>query len=113
MRLTALVLLSVTAACSTDATSPTLSPLQAIGAGFQNQISNPNRGAVEIFVKSNHPALIGAIQRGGGPTLIEAYDISKTPQQQRALQTLRLQSDLALYNANPGALVLAIMAGAS
>lgn len=113
MRITALIFLGLAAACSADGTSPVLGPLQAMGAGLQNQISNENRGAVEVFVKSNHPALIADVQRGGGPTLTAAYDLAEAPQPLRATQTLRLQSDLALYNANPGALVLAIMAVAS
>jgi len=113
MRITALILLSFTAACSSDTNSPLLAPFQTIGAGIQNQINNDNRGAVEVFVKTNHPALIADIQRGGGPTLTAAYDLAETPTTVRPSHTLRLQSDLALYNANPGALVLAIMAVAT
>ncbi|MBT8411655.1 MAG: hypothetical protein KJP02_07660 [Octadecabacter sp.] len=81
-----------------------------MGAGIRNQINNDNRGAVEVFVKTNHPTLIADIRRGGGPTLTAAYDLAEAPATVRGPQTLRLQSDLALYNANPGALVLAIMA---
>lgn len=106
------VFLSLTSACSGEANhlgNPLLWPLQAAGAGISNAVYNDRRGAVEVFVKTNHPALISDIRAGGGPTLTQAFDIARVPQATRAPHTLQLQSDLALYSGNPGALVVAIM----
>ena len=104
--------LILAAACTGEANhlgNPLLWPAQAIGTGLSNAAYNQTRGQVEVFVKTNHPALIADIRAGGGPTLAEAFDIAKVPQAARGPHTLQLQSDLALYRANPGALVVAIM----
>ena len=112
MRKFALVFLSLTAACSNEANhlgNPLLLPIRALGAGIDNAAYNQVRGKVEIFVKTNHPALISDLQRGGGPTLTEAFNIAEVPQAARAPHTLQMQSDLALYSSNLDALVVAIM----
>lgn len=84
-------------------------PLNALGTSIGNAASGETRGEVEVFVKTNHPALIADIQRGGGPTLTQAFDIANVPDGVRAPHTLQLQSDLALYSNNLDALVVAIM----
>lgn len=89
--------------------NPVAWPFEAARTGIQNQIYNTKRGAVEVFVKSNHPALIEDIRTGGGPRLTEAYDLAEVPATAREFHSLRLQSELPLYAANPGALVVAIM----
>ncbi len=108
----AVILLALTAGCTSGANhigNPLLLPIRAIGNATTNAAYNQTRGQVEIFVKTNHPALIADIQRGGGTTLTEAFDIAGVPAGTRAPHTLQLQSDLALYNSNLDALVVAIM----
>ncbi len=67
------------------------------------------RGAVEVFVKANHPALSADIVAGGGPSLTRAFDIARVPAADRAARTLQLGADAGLYAANPGALVTALV----
>ncbi len=117
MRKTALVFLGSSMVALAGCTSgganhlgnPVAWPFEAARTGIQNQIYNTKRGAVEVFVKSNHPALIEDIRSGGGPWLTEAYDLAEVPAAAREFHSLRLQSELPLYAANPGALVVAIM----
>ncbi len=96
MRLFVLVFCALSAACTTDGN---LRDIPAIGA---------TNGAVEVLVKSNHPALIAEINAGGGPLLTRAFDVAGVPQQDRYARTLQLQGNLGLYDANPGALVTAL-----
>ena len=99
-------------ACTTGANhlgNPILWPFQAAATGVQNLAYNERRGAVEVFVMTNHPPLIADLRAGGGATLTQAFDLARVPQGVRNEHTLRLQSDLPLYAANPGALVTAIM----
>ncbi|MCF2870773.1 hypothetical protein L0664_06810 [Octadecabacter sp. G9-8] len=98
--------------CTSDANhlgDPLLLPLNALGSSLGNAAYAQTRGKVEVFVKTNHPALIADIQRGGGPTLTQAFDIANVPKPIRAQHTLQLQSDLALYANNLDALIVAIM----
>ncbi len=104
MRKLTFVFLALLAACT-----PGANPLQRIGTTLGNAANGETRGPVEIFVKTNHPALIRDIRAGGGPTLTRAFDIANVPQSARAFQTLRLQSDLPLYASNLDALVVALM----
>jgi len=116
MRKITFVFLSLTSlglgACTNGANhigNPLLLPVNALGNSIGNAIYSEKRGKVEVFVKTNHPALIADIQRGGGPTLTQAFYIADVPQSIRAEHTLQLQSDLALYSNNLEALVVAIM----
>lgn len=112
MRNFAFVFLTLTAACSGEANhigNPLLLPINAISTGLGNAAYAQTRGQVEVFVKTNHPALIADIQSGGGDTLTAAFDIANVPTAVRAPHTLQLQSDLALYRTNLDALVVAIM----
>lgn len=112
MRKIALILLTFTAACTTQANhvgNPLMLPVSALGNAINNAAYSGTRGQVEVFVKTNHPALVADIQRGGGPTLTEAFNIANVPAAVRARHTLQLQSDLALYSNNIEALIVAIM----
>jgi hypothetical protein len=112
MRKLTLVFLCLVAGCTNDANhigNPLMLPVRAIGNATSNAAYNQTRGQVEIFVKTNHPALIADIQRGGGSTLDQAFDIANFAPSVRATHTLRLQSDLALYNGNLDALVVSLM----
>ena len=112
MRRLAFVLMTLSAGCTSGANhlgNPVLLPLSAIGSSIGNATYNQTRGKVEIFVKTNHPALVADIQRGGGPALTRVFDIANVPKPIRAEHTLQLQSDLALYANNLDALVVAIM----
>ncbi|SMX31350.1 hypothetical protein [Octadecabacter ascidiaceicola] len=112
MRKFTFVFLTLVAACSNEANhlgNPLLMPLNALGTRIGNAVYNERRGKVEVFVKSNHPALVADIQRGGGPMLTQAFEIANVPKPVRAPHTLQLQSDLALYSNNIEALIVAIM----
>ncbi|MCW1950141.1 MAG: hypothetical protein KIH44_002075 [Octadecabacter sp.] len=112
MRKLAFIFLTLAVACSNEANhvgNPLLLPLNALGSSIGNAVYSERRGKVEVFVKTNHPALIADIQRGGGDTLTKAFDLADVPKPVRMPHTLQLQSDLALYSNNLDALVVAIM----
>ena len=67
------------------------------------------RGAVEVLVKSNHPALVDEINAGAGPILSQVMQTARIPLRDRPARIIQLQSNLGLYAANPGALVTALM----
>ncbi len=96
MRLIVPVLCTLLAACTSDGNLRDIAPM-----------AGPN-GAVEVLVKSNHPALIAEINAGGGPLLTRTFDAAGVPVQDRPARTLQLQGNLGLYDANPGALVTAL-----
>lgn len=107
--LSCLVLLT---ACTSEANhlgNPLLLPFNGIATLAQNVIYDERRGAVEVIVKSNHPALIDQINAGTGPILTQAMDTARIPESDRPARIIQLQSDLGLYDANPGALVTALM----
>ncbi|MBU2993361.1 hypothetical protein Q4555_00790 [Octadecabacter sp. 1_MG-2023] len=112
MRKIAYIFLILLSACSTEANhigNPLLLPIHALGNAASNAAYGQRRGQVEVFVKTNHPALIADLQAGGGTTLSQAFDIANVPVSTRAPHTLQMQSDLALYSNNLDALVVAIM----
>ncbi|WP_377505694.1 hypothetical protein [Octadecabacter sp. R77987] len=112
MRKSALLCMLAMAACSDEANhlgNPLMWPGQGIGTAIENGVYNERRGRVEVFVKTNHPALIADIRAGGGATLEQAFDIARVPRSIRPAHTLQLQSDLALYETNIDALIVAIM----
>jgi hypothetical protein len=67
------------------------------------------RGAVEVAVKSAYPGIIAEIEAGGGPSLLRALDEAGVPPQDRPARLVQLRGDLGLYDANPGALVTALL----
>lgn len=91
-------------------------PLQlpgAVTAGSPQQTATQSRrGAVELFVKTNHPALVADIAAGAGPVLDQAIGLAAVTEATRSILILRLRSDLALYRRSPDALVLALLAHA-
>ncbi|WP_281982168.1 hypothetical protein [Thalassorhabdomicrobium marinisediminis] len=111
MRLFPVLFLMTVAACSEggDLRNPLALPARALGQMFGDGPSARTRGQLEVFVKTNHPALITDIQRGGGDTLNTAFDLARVPVPARAAHTLQLQSNLALYDANLDALTAAIL----
>jgi hypothetical protein len=107
-----LITLAVLSACSNEAShlgNPLLLPINAIATVGQNAAYNQRRAQVEVFVKSNFDALIRDIMAGGGPVLTEAMDIAGIRAGDRPARVIQLQSDIALYNTAPGALVTALM----
>ncbi|MEL6957726.1 MAG: hypothetical protein AAGL89_02095 [Pseudomonadota bacterium] len=112
MRRTALFCLILLAACSNEANhlgNPLSIPLRAVTNGFDNAAYMRTRGQVELFVKTNHPAIIADLEAGGGPNLTRAFDIAEAPEAVRSAHTLQMQSDLEIYRQNLGATVVAIM----
>lgn len=98
--------------CSGEANhlgTPLLWPFQGAASAVQNATYNERRGAIELFVKTNHPALMADIGRGGGPALTEAMGLANVPPEDRPARVIQLQADAGLYAANPGALTVALM----
>jgi hypothetical protein len=67
------------------------------------------RGAVEVAVKSSFPVILDEIDAGSGPNLVHAFDAAGVPLGDRPTRVIQLRGDLGLYQANPGALVTALM----
>lgn len=67
------------------------------------------RGAVELAVKGSFPGILDEIGAGGGPALTRAFDVAGVPLQDRPGRVIQLAGDLGLYEANPGALVTALV----
>lgn len=100
------------AACSNEANhigNPLLLPFSGLATVFENSVYNERRGRVEVFVKSNHPALIADITAGGGGHISEAMNIARIPASDQPTRLIQMKSDIALYKTNPGALVTALM----
>lgn len=79
MRKFTFVFLCLVAGSTSDAShigTSLILPLRAIGIATSNASCNHTGGQVETFVKTNHPTLIADIQRGGGATLPQAFDIA-------------------------------------
>jgi hypothetical protein len=109
MKRSFLIILIPLAACSDDALLfPLTSMTPAEAAATLDQ-----RGAVEVYVKSNHPAIVRDIDSGGGATLSRAMDIAGIPVADRPTRLIQLRSDNAAYRASPGALVSVLMLYAS
>lgn len=76
----------------------------------QTTAYSQRRGAVELLVKTNYATLLSDITAGSGPTLTRAMSAAGIPTADRPARIIQLQSDLPLYQVNPGALVTALMA---
>lgn len=108
----ALPCLVILSACSSDANhigNPLLVPFNGLATLAENVAYDARRGPVEVFVKSNHPALVSEIDAGGGSLLDNAMDLARIPTNDRPTRLIQLNSDLGLYAANPGAMVTALM----
>lgn len=102
----------ILAGCSGEANhlgNPLLLPISGISTALDNAAYSQRRGAVEILVKSNHPALIEEISYGGGPILTDALQTARIPVKDRPTRVTQLRKDLELYSKSPEALVFALM----
>ncbi|MEO0931197.1 MAG: hypothetical protein AAFY14_11210 [Pseudomonadota bacterium] len=111
MRLFLIALITLTA-CSNEANhlgNPLLLPISGVGTAVDNAAYNQRRGRVEVIVKSNFGAILNDIKAGGGPVLTDAMDAAGVPEGDRPTRIIQLQSNMGLYAANPGALVVALM----
>ena len=100
------------AACSGEANhlgNPLLLPVSGISTAIGNAAYAERRGAVEVIVKTRHPAILADIRAGGGPTLQEAMTTARIPPRDQPARVIQMQRDIDLYAANPGALVVALM----
>tara|TARA_R110002051_G_scaffold57104_11_gene105904 strand:+ start:77 stop:424 length:348 start_codon:yes stop_codon:yes gene_type:complete len=104
-----LALLSGCSNQTNQAGNPVLLPISGLTTIASNAIYSQRRGAVEVLVKSNHPALIDQINAGAGPILSQVLETAEIPVRDRPARIIQLQSNLGLYAANPGALVTALM----
>ncbi|MFZ3584600.1 hypothetical protein ACOI1H_20920 [Loktanella sp. DJP18] len=79
--------------------------------GVTSALTAPDnqRGAVEVAVKSEFPAIMAQIDAGGGPALTAAFDAAGVPSEDRPARIIQLQRDAGLYDANPGALTQALL----
>ncbi len=89
--------------------NPLFLPVSGLNTAISNAAYNQRRGRVELIVKSDFDAIKNDIRAGGGPTLTAAMDAAGIPEGDRPARILQLQSDMGLYAANPGALVVALM----
>ncbi len=105
--------LSLLAGCDPSQPShlpnPLLLPGQAIGTAAGNAVYNARRGKVEVYVKSNFPALVQEMKAGGGPHLDQAMTLAGVAAATRPILLLRLKSDIGIYENSPDALVVALM----
>ncbi len=111
MRVT-LFLLPLLAGCSGEANhlgNPLLWPVTGLSTAAENAAYNARRGQVEVIVKTNFDQIIADIVAGGGDVLTQAMDTARIPDADRPARVLQMQRDLALYQGNPGALVVALM----
>jgi|GEM_PF-746009 hypothetical protein len=103
--LTLLAALGQLAACDTSGgvQNPFTGVTSAINA------SDTQRGAIELAVKSEFPAILAQVNAGGGPALSAAFDAAGVPFEDRPARIIQLQRDMGLYAANPGALTSALL----
>lgn len=100
--------LTILAACSVDPNAPSVSMFPG-ASGFSNLTQSQRRGEVEVYVKTNHPAIVAQIRSGAGAELAEAYRLAGVPTDEQRIRTLQLRGDIALYQDSPAALVSAIL----
>ncbi|WP_089902786.1 hypothetical protein [Loktanella fryxellensis] len=73
------------------------------------QAPDSQRGAVELAVKSEFPAIMAQIDAGGGPALTAAFDAAGVPLEDRPARLIQLRNEADLYAGNPGALTQALL----
>jgi len=107
----ALPLVMLLAACTNGDPGgmPVLFPGFEIGRAATDPAYAQRRGAVELHVKSHHQALLTEIANGGGPLLTRGFDLAGVPPGDRAARLIQMEGDRGLYEANPGALISALM----
>jgi len=104
-----LACLTLTGGCTTLPGLNVFGTGGALASPAENAAYQQRRGAVEIIVKSEMNAVLSEIAAGGGPTLTRAFDTAGVPAQDRPARIIQLEGDRGLYEANPGALVTALM----
>jgi len=98
-------------ACATQGSNglPVLFPGFEIGRAATDPGYAQRRGAVELYVKTNLEALLTGIATGGSAEVSHAFDLAGIPAADRPARLIQLERDRGLYEANPGALVSALM----
>ncbi|WP_424970211.1 hypothetical protein [Dinoroseobacter sp. S76] len=99
-------------ACGTEANhlgNPLLWPVTLPVSAVEEAVYSARRAEVSSFVAANYPALLDEIRASGGTTLSEAFDLARVPAASRAEVTARFAEDIALYEADQEALVVALM----
>lgn len=109
-RLTPLAAVLILSGC-TGGWSPSavMMPGLEIGPATQDPGYTARRGQTELAVKGAWPAILAEITAGGGPALTTAMDAAGVPAEDRPTRIIQLQQESAIYAANPGALVSALM----
>ncbi len=111
MRLPLLALVLLTG-CGSEANhlgNPLAWSVTGLATAAENAAYTERRGRVEVIVKTNFDRIIADITAGGGDVLTEAMDTARIPDADRPARVLQMQRDLGLYEANPGALVVALV----
>lgn len=112
MRKIALFSLLITSACSQEPNhlgNPLLWPFSGIATAIDNGAYNQRRGQVELYVKTNHPAILNDIDTSGGTHLEQAMILANIAVTDRPARILQLKGDRALYERNIDALIVALM----
>lgn len=108
----ALFCLVALGACGTEANhlgNPLLWPVTLPVSAVEEAVYGARRAEVSDYVADQYPALLADIRASGGPTLATAFDLARVPPETRAVVTARMAGDIALYEADPEALVVALM----
>lgn len=112
MRIPALIALCLTTACTGGANhlgNPILWPIGAVSTGVENATYGAKRRKVSAHVHANFATLIGEIMAGSGSKLAQGMDLARVPNGERAALRALLKSDIAIYQGDPEALVVALM----
>ena len=112
LRLLALPCLCTLAACAIEpreVANQLMLPGYKLQNSAENEAYNRRRGAVEFFVKDNHPRIMSDIARGQGAYLDEAITLAQVPMAAREALKLELRGDRTLYANSPAASVTVLM----
>ncbi|MEM1078309.1 MAG: hypothetical protein AAGI09_07250 [Pseudomonadota bacterium] len=99
-------------ACGTEANhlgNPLLWPVTLPVSAVEEAVYSARRAEVSGFVAEAYPTLLDEIRAAGGPTLSEAFDVAKVPAAARTEVTARFIQDVALFERDQEALVVALM----
>lgn len=84
-------------------------PIQAVTNPEASIEYNQRQSDTELFVKTNHEALVRDLRAGGGPTLAEALRTAGVPPEDRETRAIQLSREAETYARSPGALISALM----
>lgn len=85
-----------------------MTPLPRMLEAITDPAARQNQGALELYVKTNHRAIMADIEGGGGAALTRSFDLANVPATDRPARILALQGDFAAYESNPGSLILSL-----